>query len=185
MGRALRVHMPSATMHPTKDESSPHNELMSGFCLQNPLSGRGPGSNPDLRCQVANPDWTPIPWLPIADTLIPNMTVYEMLMYTAELKNSRSMPLADKRQKVGTTSSNLLPRPCVRFQEAAFHRLQEVMMSWLYSRVTPACITRMIVTGCILRLYVVMHGVGCQHRWTLLYVRWLWRRAETCASATR
>ena len=29
------------------------------------------------------------------------MTVYEMLMYTAELKNSRRMPLAEKREKVG------------------------------------------------------------------------------------
>ena len=35
-----------------------------------------------------------------ADTLIPNLTVYEMLMYTAELKNSRKMPLAEKREKV-------------------------------------------------------------------------------------
>ena len=35
-----------------------------------------------------------------ADTLIPNFTVYEMLMYTIELKQEQRVPLADKRVQV-------------------------------------------------------------------------------------
>lgn len=35
-----------------------------------------------------------------ADTLIPNFTVYEMLMYTIELKQEKKVPLAEKKLKV-------------------------------------------------------------------------------------
>ena len=35
------------------------------------------------------------------DTLIGNLTVTEMLRYTAELKNPISMPLSEKLAKVG------------------------------------------------------------------------------------
>jgi hypothetical protein len=75
--------------------------------------------NPDLEAE-------PVTACAHADTLIPNMTVYEMLMYTAELKNSRSMPLADKRQKVGKASCQLLePGACAQDQNTALHRLLE------------------------------------------------------------
>lgn len=42
-----------------------------------------------------------------ADTLIGNMTVREMLLYTAELKNPTSMPLQDKRARVEEVISEL------------------------------------------------------------------------------
>lgn len=47
-----------------------------------------------------------------ADTLIPNLSVYEMLMYTIELKLERAIPLAEKRAKVEVVMDQLNLRTC-------------------------------------------------------------------------
>lgn len=47
-----------------------------------------------------------------ADTLLPILTVEEMLLYTAELKQPRSIPLADKQAAVETLLDKLGLVPC-------------------------------------------------------------------------
>lgn len=47
-----------------------------------------------------------------ADTLIPNLTVYEMLMYTIELKLERKIPLKQKILKVEAVMEQLNLRGC-------------------------------------------------------------------------
>lgn len=48
----------------------------------------------------------------IADTLLPILTVEEMLLYTAELKQPRSIPLADKQAAVEELLDKLGLQPC-------------------------------------------------------------------------
>ena len=47
-----------------------------------------------------------------ADTLIPNFTVHEMLMYTIELKQERKVPLSEKRSQVDAVIKQLNLWPC-------------------------------------------------------------------------
>lgn len=47
-----------------------------------------------------------------ADTLLDNLTVREMLMYTAEMKNPQSQPLAEKAVKVDQVLSQLALVSC-------------------------------------------------------------------------
>jgi hypothetical protein len=48
----------------------------------------------------------------IVDTLLPILTVEEMLMYTAELKRPRSIPLAEKHQAVEELLDKLALQDC-------------------------------------------------------------------------
>lgn len=50
--------------------------------------------------------------LPATDTLLPILTVEEMLLYTAELKQPRSIPLADKQAAVEELLDKLALQPC-------------------------------------------------------------------------
>ena len=47
-----------------------------------------------------------------SDTLLPELTVREMLLYTAELKCPRSEPLPDKRARVEQLLDTLRLREC-------------------------------------------------------------------------
>ena len=47
-----------------------------------------------------------------ADTLLENLTVSEMLMYTAEMKNPQSQPLSEKRAKVDMILDQLALLSC-------------------------------------------------------------------------
>lgn len=49
---------------------------------------------------------------PLADTLLPILTVEEMLLYTAELKRPRSIPLADKQAAVEELLDKLALQEC-------------------------------------------------------------------------
>lgn len=57
--------------------------------------------------------------LPPADTLLPILTVEEMLLYTAELKQSRRVPLADKQAAVEELLDKLALLPCRSVPAAA------------------------------------------------------------------
>ena len=48
----------------------------------------------------------------VADTLIPNLTVLEMMMYTIELKLERQIPLSKKRAKVEAVIDQLNLKGC-------------------------------------------------------------------------
>jgi ATP-binding cassette, subfamily G (WHITE), member 2 len=47
-----------------------------------------------------------------ADTLLDTLTVYEMMLYTAELKLPESMPLAEKKSRVDNMISQLQLTKC-------------------------------------------------------------------------
>ena len=47
-----------------------------------------------------------------ADTLLDNLTVYEQLLYTSELKCPQSEPLAAKKQRVETVIAQLSMESC-------------------------------------------------------------------------
>lgn len=46
------------------------------------------------------------------DTLIPSLTVYEMLLYTAELKRNRKEPLESKKEAVEQVLHKLSLNTC-------------------------------------------------------------------------
>ena len=47
-----------------------------------------------------------------ADTLLANLTVYEMLLYTAEMRNKVSLPAAAKKDRVEAVLSALALQSC-------------------------------------------------------------------------
>ena len=47
-----------------------------------------------------------------ADTLLANLTVHEMLLYTAEMRNKVSLPADAKRERVEAVLSALGLKPC-------------------------------------------------------------------------
>lgn len=67
-----------------------------------------------------------IPVCVIVDTLLPILTVEEMLMYTAELKRPRSIPLAEKHQAVEELLDKLALQDCrwAHFERHGRHQAQ-------------------------------------------------------------
>lgn len=54
-----------------------------------------------------------VPWCLVhADTLLPILTVEEMLLYTAELKRPRQIPLSEKQAAVEELLDKLALKPC-------------------------------------------------------------------------